>query len=111
VIRTLSRGWSKCWAALEVGARALADTDWAAQTRGRLERDAAQLDGVMATAGADPLGGTTLFRLYEVEDAADWQHRLAQHHIWSRIFPYNPKWLRLGLPKPADWPRVKAALA
>lgn len=103
--------WPVAGPALEIGARALADTDWATQTRGRLERDAKQLDGMMTTAGADALGGTTLFRLYEVDDAADWQHRLAQHHIWSRVFPYNPKWLRLGLPDPADWPRLTAALA
>lgn len=73
--------------------------------------DADRLDHILEAAGATPLGGTTLFRLFEVDDAAAWQHRLAQHHIWSRVFPYNPKWLRLGLPAPDGWPRITAALA
>ncbi len=40
-----------------------------------------------------------------------WQDRLARHHIWSRVFPYASDWLRLGLPHPDHWDRLKAALA
>ncbi len=35
-------------------------------------------------------------RLYEVDDAAQWQERLAKAHIWSRIFPYSRTYIRLG---------------
>lgn len=103
--------WAVSGPALHVGAAALADVEWARDTRARLAEDAARLDAQMQIAGARMLGGTTLFRLYEVDDAAAWQTRLARHRIWSRVFPYNPRWLRLGLPHALHWPRVAAALA
>ncbi|WP_299828198.1 threonine-phosphate decarboxylase [uncultured Roseobacter sp.] len=103
--------WAVSGPALHVGAAALADLEWARDTRARLAEDAARLDAQMQSAGARVLGGTTLFRLYEVEDAVVWQTRLAHHRIWSRVFPYNPRWLRLGLPHALHWPRVAAALA
>lgn len=76
----------------------------------RLEKDAAKLDELMTAKGATVVGGTTLFRLYDVGDAAEWQDRLAQSQIWSRIFPYSTHWLRLGLPHPMDWSRIEDAL-
>ena len=74
--------------------RALQDPQWASQTRQRLTTDATRLDNLFQGAGAQLLGGTTLFRLFEISDAAEWQSRLARHQIWSRVFPYNPRWLR-----------------
>ncbi|MFK7879928.1 threonine-phosphate decarboxylase [Roseobacter sp.] len=103
--------WAVSGPALHVGTQALRDQDWAQTTRQRLAEDAARLDARMQIAGAKVLGGTTLFRLYQVDDAARWQTRLARHQIWSRIFPYAPNWLRLGLPHTLHWPRVEAALA
>ncbi len=103
--------WPVAGPALEIGAAALADTDWADRTRARLKADAARLDGLLTGAGARGLGGTTLFRLYEVDNAARWQDHLARHRVWSRIFPYNPRWLRLGLPAPEGWLRLSEALA
>ena len=102
--------WAVSGPALAIGARALSDLNWAKDTRARLTQDAARLDGLMTTAGARLVGGTTLFRLFEVTGAAQWQDRLARHHIWSRTFPYNPNWLRLGLPAPDQWPRLQEAL-
>jgi cobalamin biosynthetic protein CobC len=102
--------WAVSGPALDIGARALEDTTWAQQTRIRLAEDSARLDALMQRAGARTLGGTPLFRLYEVAEAAAWQTRLARAQIWSRTFPYNPRWLRLGLPHALHWPRVVAAL-
>ena len=65
---------------------------------------------VWPLAGAGVVGGTSLFRLYRVEDAAAWQDRLAQARVWSRSYPDNPGWLRLGLPAPGNWPRVEQAI-
>ncbi|GFE50443.1 threonine-phosphate decarboxylase [Roseobacter cerasinus] len=110
-LRTTLGPWAVSGPALQIGAAALADQRWARQTRARLQQDANRLDHLMTGAGAQLQGGTTLFRLYEVDDAAAWQTRLARHHIWSRIFPYNARWLRLGLPHALHWPRVEAALA
>ncbi len=102
--------WPVSGPALTVGATALEDNAWASKTRERLDRDAARLDTLMVDAGAKAEGGTSLFRLYHVDDATIWQERFAQHHIWSRIFPYSRHWLRLGLPGSADWSRIEAAL-
>ena len=102
--------WQISGPALNIGAEALADPQWADETRARLTTDAARLDTLLTTKGAEPLGGTTLFRLYKVQDAQAAQHQLAQSHIWSRIFPYAPDWLRLGLPAPDRWDQLESAL-
>jgi len=48
--------------------------------------------------------------LYEVDDARAWQERLAQGKVWTRIFPYSDKWIRLGLPAPDAWGRLEAVI-
>lgn len=102
--------WAVSGPALRVGAAALADEGWARDTRARLALDAARLDALMQRAGATVVGGTTLFRLYDVGDAAAWEERLARHRILGRVFPYSSRWLRLGLPDGAGWDRLEAAL-
>jgi len=102
--------WPVSGPALAIGTAALRDTNWANQTRTRLKVDSETLDDLMLWAGAQVEGGTPLFRLYRVDDAAHWQDKLAQHHIWSRIFPYSQIWLRLGLPAPDRLSQLKAAL-
>ena len=109
-LKTMLGPWPVSGPALAIGAQALRDHDWANQTRTRLEKDSAKLDELMTAKGATVVGGTTLFRLYDVGDAAEWQDRLAQSQIWSRIFPYSTHWLRLGLPHPMDWSRIEDAL-
>lgn len=111
LIAKLAQGigpWAVSGPALAIGTRALNDPDWAAQTRARLAADAARLDAMI---GLPVVGGTTLFRLYDTPDAAALQTRLARHHIWTRVFPYSTRWLRLGLPgTPDHWARLQQAL-
>lgn len=58
------------------------------------------------------MGGTGLFRTYDTPGAEAAQDHLARARIWSRIFPYNPGWVRLGLPGPqAEWDRLAQALS
>ncbi|XDA99165.1 threonine-phosphate decarboxylase [Sulfitobacter sp. LCG007] len=102
--------WAVSGPALETGAAALEDPAWSAETRLRLAKDSTRLDGLMRRAGAHLQGGTPLFRLYDVPDASEWQEQLASHRIWSRIFPYSDRWLRLGLPHPDRWAHLEAAL-
>ncbi|WP_371154903.1 threonine-phosphate decarboxylase [Jannaschia sp. 2305UL9-9] len=102
--------WPVSGPALRTGTAALSDPDWADATRHRLARDARRLDGLMARHGA-LVGGTDLFRLYEVDDSRAFQDRLARSAIWSRIFPYSDRWVRLGLPPSGSWDRVEGALA
>lgn len=109
-LRDMLGPWPVSGIALEAGAAALNDHQWAAQTRQRLTADAARLDTLVTAKGATLIGGTTLFRLYRVDDARQWQDRLAQGQVWSRIFPYASDWIRLGLPAPSGWAQVEASL-
>ncbi len=102
--------WPVSGPALAIGAAALSDRAWADDSRRRLRDDAARLDALMTRHGS-LAGGTDLFRLYDTEDAAAIQDRLARHRIWSRIFPYSTRWLRLGLPPAEGWARLAEALA
>ena len=102
--------WPVSGPALSVGAAALSDAPWAERTRVRLRGDAIRLDALMTSRGALVAGGTTLFRLYEVEDAALWHDRLARARVLSRVFPYSRTWLRLGLPSPGRWTQLEGAL-
>lgn len=99
--------WPVSGPALRIGAAALQDLHWAEETRARLVRDARRLDRIILPQGAELAGGTDLFRLYRVDDAKTWQMRFAQHHIWSRIFPYSEHFLRLGLPDEQGWERIE----
>ncbi|RED12100.1 aminotransferase class I/II-fold pyridoxal phosphate-dependent enzyme [Pontivivens insulae] len=104
--------WHASGPALHIAARALSDLDWIAQTRRRLQQDADRLDQLVETCGGRCIGGTTLFRLYDVRDGRAWQAKLAHHRIWTRTFDYAPGWLRIGLPAPGeDFERLKRALA
>lgn len=102
--------WSVSGPALAIGTNALNDIGWARKTRLRLQQDASRLDALMAQNGNAAIGGTPLFRLYYCDSAHAKQNALAQSKIWSRTFPYDPHWLRLGLPAPTQWDRLEAAL-
>lgn len=109
-LRDLLGPWNVSGPALAIGAEALSDPKWSDDTRTRLESDAAKLDALMAAQGSPLVGGTSLFRTYQVADAKAAQTQLAKHKIWSRIFPYANDWLRLGLPAPDRWSQLEAAL-
>ena len=103
--------WPVSGPALTLGTKALLDTDWSDAARARLAQDAARLDRLVTSVGPKRVGGTDLFRLYDTDNAAVWQVGLARHQIWSRIFPYSDRWLRLGLPGTAtQWARLADAL-
>lgn len=109
-LRPMIGPWAVSGPTLAIATAALNDDAWAHATRTRLAADAARLDTLMSRAGLTPLGGTTLFRLYDTDDAARWQDRLARHRILSRIFPYSDRWLRLGLPDGDGWTRLEQAM-
>jgi cobalamin biosynthetic protein CobC len=103
--------WPVSGPAIAIGEAALSDRSWAEATAARLRTDAARLDRFAQSAGWKVLGGTDLFRLYDTPDAAAARDRLARYQIWTRMFPYSDRWLRLGLPgQPAEWDRLAAAL-
>ncbi len=103
--------WPVSGPAIAVGTAALSDRAWTEATVARLRTEAARLDVLAQSAGWKLLGGPELFRLYDTPDATAARDRLARHHIWTRMFPYSDRWLRLGLPgQPREWDRLAAAL-
>ena len=106
----LAGPWPVSGLAIEVGRLALSDEAWRAETVLRLREDAVRLDALAMSAGWSLVGGTVLFRLYDVADAAAVQVGLAERQVWSRVFPYATNWVRLGLPGPKDWDRLEQAI-
>ncbi len=107
--------WAGPWAvsgpAIAIGRAALSDAAWAEATAARLLADAARLDALADAAGWTKIGGTALFGLYDVGDASSVREGLARHHIWSRIFPWSRRFLRLGLPgTETEWQRLTGAI-
>jgi cobalamin biosynthetic protein CobC len=104
--------WAVSGPALAIGAAALADSAWQAETRASLAAAAARLDSLLTQAGLSITGGSSLFRLTQTTGPAQvWHERLARAHIWTRPFPAQPRWLRFGLPGTDQaWQRLETAL-
>lgn len=104
--------WPIAGPTIHVAIQALADRSWSNSTIARLRSDAARLDAMAAAAGWQLVGGTDLFRSYETPAAQATQEHLARAKIWTRIFPYSTRWIRLGLPgTETGWQRLEVALA
>lgn len=110
-LAALAGPWPVSGPAIEIGRAALSDDAWTRATIARLEGDARRLDDLAAQAGWGLVGGTALFRLYEMPDAHSVQYQLGEAQIWSRTFPWSKTWVRLGLPgNDAEWARLAAAV-
>jgi cobalamin biosynthetic protein CobC len=108
----LAGPWPVSGPAIAIGQHALSDRAWAETTRARLAEEAPRLDVMAQKVGWSLVGGTPLFRLYQIGDASAAQEKLARAKIWSRIFKERSGWLRLGLPGDAtEWARLAAALS
>lgn len=104
--------WPVSSIAAEIGAGALDDAAWQAETRAKLSAAARRLDALLAAAGFDLIGGTSLFRLGRRADAPAVYERLGRAGIHVRRFSGNPRLLRFGLPGPEPhWRRLEKALA
>ncbi|WP_018000859.1 threonine-phosphate decarboxylase CobD [Paracoccus sp. N5] len=102
--------WSVSGPAIQIGTQALADDAWHADAVTWLSEAALHLDQIV-TPHWPLVGGTHLFRLYRTPDATAAQGRLARAGIWSRIFPWHPHWIRLGIPGDREeFDRVARAL-
>jgi cobalamin biosynthesis protein CobC len=104
--------WAVSAPALAIGAAALGDAAWARAMRERLADEARRLDALLAAAGLDVVGGTSLFRLVRTTMAGDVFDRLGRSGIWVRRFADQRAALRFGLPPDeAAWERLRTALA
>jgi cobalamin biosynthetic protein CobC len=102
--------WPVSAEAIAAGLAAYGDLAWAERTRARLAREAQRLDHLLVRTGFEIVGGTALFRLAAASDAPRRFAALARLGVLARPFSDQPTWLRFGLPKPKDWPRLAAAL-
>jgi len=100
--------WAVSGPAIEIATRAFADPGWTRETRLRLARAAAALDGILTASGLHIIGGTTLFRLVETPDASALFEALGRRGILVRHFPDQPDRLRFGLP-PDDAAQARLA--
>jgi Histidinol-phosphate/aromatic aminotransferase and cobyric acid decarboxylase len=96
-LRERRGAWPLHSAALAIGTKALRDEVWQNNARQILRKARHRLDDVLAPHMAI-LGGTDLFRLGDVSDAGSLFTHLGTHGILTRIFDYNPRWIRFGLP-------------
>jgi cobalamin biosynthesis protein CobC len=104
--------WPVSGAALVIGAAALADTTWRETTRASLAEAALRLDVLLAEAGLEIFGGTSLFRLVRTNEATQLFQHLGENGILVRRFAEHPSWLRFGLPGgETEWERLRKAMA
>jgi cobalamin biosynthesis protein CobC len=103
--------WPISGPAIEIGVRALIDSDWIEATGARLKRDAGRLDALLRGAGWRILGGTCLFRLAERRDKGAAFERLLSAGILARPFADAAGRLRFGIPGDENaWERLAEAL-
>jgi cobalamin biosynthetic protein CobC len=103
--------WPVAGPALAAGEAALADAGWAQMMREVLARDATRLDQLLAGAGLEIAGGTSLFRLVDTPVAGALADHLGRAGIVVRRFTEARAALRFGLPgDEAAWQRLAAAL-
>jgi len=104
--------WAVAGPAIAIGEAALADVAWAQATREALDQGARRLDALLAGAGLDVIGGTSLFRLVRTPAAGELFHQLGRAGIVVRRFAEQPAWLRFGLPHGEEaWRRLRTALS
>ena len=109
-VSRLAGDWPVSGPAIAVGMAAMADEAWRAETQARLKLAADRLHEILDRHGLETIGGTDLFILV-ADDAAPAIHEaLARRGIWTRVFDYNPGWLRIGLPPPDGFERLDRAL-
>ena len=103
--------WAVSGPAIAVAEQALADAAWIDGTRRRLADAAAKLDGLLADAGTEAIGGTSLFRLVRMPAASRLFQHLGTAGVLVRAFREQPTWLRFGIPRDGDWHRLQSHLA
>jgi len=103
--------WAVASPALFIGEKALADRAWKEQTLTSLTEAAGRLDEMLANAGLEVVGGTSLYRLTRSPEAEQLFVQLGRAGILVRRFNEEPTWLRWGLPRSEnEWRRLADTL-
>lgn len=109
-LRALLGDWPVGADALAMGRGAYADKAWRGRTVTALMARAHGLDSLLARAGFEVLGGTSLFRMTRTPHATRWFQHLCRAGILTRPFDHTPDALRFGVPAERDLPRLARAL-
>jgi cobalamin biosynthetic protein CobC len=91
--------WPVSTVALNIATKAISDIDWIKGTRSLLLKLSEELNSDLFSSGYNINGSTAFFTLISVKNAKKMQHELANKGIWTRIFDYNSRWIRVGVPK------------
>lgn len=102
--------WPVSTLALKIGVSALADKAFQKDQREWIRERHTALKELLGRHGLDIAGGTELFAVLELEDAAGLHRDLAEAGIWTRIFEDHTNLIRIGLPDEAGLGRLDAAL-
>ena len=97
-IRDMLGPWAVSTPALRIGTEALSDSEWQQQLRAQLVARSGQLDEILEKHGFYVAGGTPLFRLVINEEARELHRKLAEQHVWTRVFDYRADYIRFGIP-------------
>jgi len=97
-IRTALGPWAVSGPALQIGTAALRDAEWQQLQRADLQARARRFDQMMRDRDIHVLGGTALFRLAKIENAAGFAAALRGQGIHVRVFEQRANWMRFGLP-------------
>ena len=97
-IRDMLGPWAVSTPALRIGAEALSDKEWQSQQRETLAERTRKMDEMLERRGFYVAGGTHLFRLVIRDDARALHKKLAELHIWTRVFSYRADYIRFGIP-------------
>ena len=103
--------WSVSGPALEIGAKALADSKWIQETRDELYIQSHSLADLLMETGWNVAGINPLFVFAENQNARAIYEHLASRQILVRPFDHTPNHLRFGLcGDDVQFARLKEAL-
>lgn len=101
--------WTLTGASRLVAKQALLDTAWQQKMRLALFHNSQRLAVLLSDHHLAPQAGTALFQYVPTLQALQWQHHLASHGIWVRLFTETPA-LRFGLPPDVGWKKLESVL-
>ena len=109
--RSMVGPWAVNTPALHIAAAAYKDQKWQKQQLASLNEMQKNMQHLFQKRKIDIVGQTPLYTLIQLNDALTLHESLANQGIWTRIFEYNPHWMRLGVPKNEnDFLKFKEAL-
>jgi cobalamin biosynthetic protein CobC len=102
--------WAVAHPSRQAARAALADSEWQALQRIRLQHEGGRLHAMLAAAGLGESSGTTLFRYIACDEAFDLHEFFAQRGVLLRCFG-DPAAVRFGLPaNEGEWQRLSVCL-